>query len=65
MERRVSVEDFAQRTYAGGCDLFSHGFEKTTSHFRILVNAQMGEDKRAKKPTPDSSLMVDAIAMLR
>ena len=64
MERRVSVEDFTQRTETGGRDLFLHRFEKTPCHFRILVNAQMGEDKRANKPTPDSSLMIDAVAML-
>src|ERR1700740_527037 len=65
MERRVSVEDFTQRTETGGRDLFRHRFEKTTCHFRVLVNAQMGQDKWADQPTPNGALVIDAVAMLR
>src|SRR6266851_9123566 len=65
MERRVSVEDFTQCTETGGRNLVPHRFEKTARYFRVLVNAQMGEDKRADQPTPNSALMIDAVAMLR
>src|ERR1700757_4768853 len=64
MERRVSVEDFAQRTETSGRDLIRHWFEKTACHFRVLVNAQMGEDKRADQPAPNGALVIDAVAML-
>jgi len=62
-EGRIAIEDFADAAKPMDHQVVGDGFKKPHGLFRILVDAEMRQHIRAEQPSPDSSLMVRAIAV--
>ena len=62
---RVAIEDFAQGANAVVSDGLSQRFEERKGRRWVLVDTEMGHDKRTKEPAPDRTLMVGAITFAR
>src|SRR5579872_1180800 len=62
-EWRFAIEDLANAAEPGCQKMVGHWLEKRKGPPRVVVNAQVGQDKRAEQPGPHCSLVVSGVAL--
>src|ERR1700730_17562444 len=62
-ERRIAIENFAERAQAVRMNLFTERLEKTYRRSAIRANTEMRQHQWAEEPTPHGALMIRAVTL--